>query len=447
MRCTVASFAIAAAWLVAGIHARVAGQPSAPDGAAPVTFNKRIAPLLFKNCAVCHRPGEVAPFSLLTYNDAKKRAKELATVAAERFMPPWKSTAGHSRFVGERRLTDQEIALLAQWVRQGAPEGSPADLPAPPKYPEGWQLGKPDIVVTMAAPYKISADGPDIYRNFVFALDIPKGKYLKAAEYHPSNRRVVHHALLAIDMGGRARKQQVDPADGFKGSGNVPGQLFPGSTGIWTPGRDPMPLPEGLSMPWRSGTDFVLQLHLHPSGKPEVEQSSIGFYLTDQPPRRSMADLLLVDKKIAIPPGERAYHTRDELTLPIDVEVLGLFPHMHLIGKAIKVTAHPPQGEPVALLRIDDWDFNWQTFYQCAEPVKLAAGTRIVLEATHDNSADNIRNPNQPPQRMVWGEETSNEMTVAIIQVVPAKEADFPNLLSGIRRRLLGVVSASPSGR
>ncbi len=151
-----------------------------------------------------------------------------------------------------------------------------------------------------------------------------------------------------------------------------------------------------------------------------------------------------MDKKIDIAPGEKAFRTRDELTVPIDVEVLGLFPHMHMIGKEIKVTAHPPEGKPFALLRIDDWDFNWQTFYQCAEPVKLAAGTRIVLEATHDNSAGNFRNPNQPPQRMVWGEETSNEMTVAILQVVPAKEADFPNLLTGLRKRMLGAINAPP---
>ena len=445
MKRTAAGFGFAVALFLVGFDTCAAhGQPvAAGDDTSPVTFTKDIAPLLFKHCVTCHRPGEVAPFSLLTYAAANKRAKQLQTVTSERFMPPWKSVAGHDPFVGERRLTAEEIALIARWVKQGAPEGTPEDLPAPPRFPEGWQLGEPDIIVKMPAPYNIPADGPDIYRNFVFALDIPKGKYIKAAEYRPSNRRVVHHALLAVDVTGQARKQQTDPAEGFKGSGNIPGQIFPGSMGTWTPGRDPLPLPDGLSMPWKPGADLVLQLHLHPSGKPEEEQSSIGLYLTDQPPRRSMVDLLLIDKKIDIPPGERSYHTRDEFTLPIDMETLGVFPHMHLIGKEIKVTAYPPDGEPLSLLRIDDWDFNWQTFYQFAAPVKLAAGTRIVLDATHDNSADNIHNPSQPPERVTWGEETRNEMTVAIVQLVPMREAEFPKLAATLRRRMLGTIVAS----
>jgi mono/diheme cytochrome c family protein len=447
MKCTAVGLAVVTALILVGVNRGVAQEPPvAPaDDAAPVTFNKHIAPLVFKHCAVCHRPGEVAPFSLLTYADAKKRAKQLQTVTADRFMPPWKSVAGHGSFLGERRLSAEEIAQIARWVKQGAPEGAAADLPAAPKFPEGWQLGKPDVVVTMPAAYKIPADGPDIYRNFVFAFELPKGKFIRAAEYRPSNRRVVHHAVLAVDVTDRARKQQTDPAMGFKGSANVPGQLFPGSTGTWTPGRDPLPLPDGLTMPWKPGADLVLQLHLHPSGKPEEEQSSIGFYLTDQPPQRSMVDLLLLDKKIDIPPGERSYRTRDELTLPIDVEVRGLFPHMHLLGKQIKVTAFPPHGEPISLLRIDDWDFNWQTFYQCAEPVKLAAGTRVVLDAIHDNSAENIHNPSQPPERVVWGEETRNEMTVAFLQVVPMQEADFPKLGANLRDRMLGTIRASGS--
>jgi mono/diheme cytochrome c family protein len=448
MKRTATEFALAVAAFLAGINTYAAeGKPPAPAGAAgPVTFNKHIAPLVFKHCAPCHRPGEVAPFSLLTYAAAKKRARQLRTVTSERYMPPWKSVAGHGTFVGERRLTAEEIELIARWVKQGAPEGAPQDLPALPRFPDqGWQLGKPDIVVKMPAAYKIPAEGHDIYRNFVFRLDVPKGKYIKAAEYRPSNRRVVHHALLAVDVTGRARKQQADPAVGFQGGINDLGQLFPGSMAGWTPGHDPMPLPDGLSMPWKPGADLVLQLHLHPSGKPEVEQSSIGFYLTDQPPQRSMVDLLLIDKKINIPPGERSYHTRDEVTLPVTVEVLGVFPHMHLIGRDIKLTAYPPHGKPFSLVWIDDWDFNWQTYYQYAVPVKLAAGTRIVLEATHDNSADNIHNPNQPPERVVWGEETTNEMALAFLQVMPVQEADFPKLAATFRRRMMGTIKASGS--
>jgi len=423
-----------------------ADQPGATaDSAAGVTFNNEIAPLLFQKCADCHRPGEVAPFALLTYADAKKRAHQLQTVTTDRFMPPWKSVAGHGTFQGERRLTSDEIALIARWVEQGGPEGAAADLPPLPKFPEGWRLGQPDLVVTMPVDYELPAEGPDVYRNFVLPLEIPAGKYIKAAEFRPANRRIVHHAVLAMDVTGRSRKQDdADPAPGFKGGLNVPGQLFPGGLSTWTPGREPGPLPEGLSMPWKPGADFVLQLHLHPSGKPEVERSSIGFYLTDQPPRRSMLDLLMIDKNINIPPGEPAYRTRDEFTLPIDVEVLGIFPHMHLIGRDIKVTAHPPEGDPFSLLWIDDWDFNWQNFYQYAAPIKLTAGTRIVLDAVHDNSADNFRNPSTPPARVTWGEETTNEMTVAFLQTVPVNEGDVRQL-APLRERVLGLIRAKPA--
>jgi hypothetical protein len=253
---------------------------------------------------------------------------------------------------------------------------------------------------------------------------------------------VVHHAVLCSDPTGKLReKDAADPAPGFPGGLNIPGQLFPGSLSIWVPGRDPSPLPEGLSMPWKAGTDLILQLHLHPSGKPEREQSTLGFYFTDEPPRRWLVDLMMIDKKIDIPPGESAYRTRDELTLPSDVELLGIFPHMHLIGREIKITAHPPEGEAYSLVWIDDWDFNWQTCYQCETPVKLAAGTKLVLEAVHDNSAENFRNPSQPPRRVVWGEQTGDEMTVALLQLAPAGAVDLPKL-GALRGRIVGGIFA-----
>jgi hypothetical protein len=411
----------------------------------PVTFNRDIAPIVFRNCATCHRPGEVAPFSLLSYSDVKKRAKLIQTLTTRRYMPPWKSVEGHGSFVDERRLGTADIDLISGWVDQGAPEGDPRDLPPIPTFRDGWKLGQPDLILTMPEPYAIPADGPDIYRNFALTLKVPPGKYIKAAEYRPGNRRIVHHAALAVDVTGRFRQEDAaDPEPGFKGGLNIPGQLFPGSLSAWTPGRDPMPLPDGLSMPWKPGADLILQLHLHPIGKPEAEQSTIGFYLTDQPPRRSMVDVLMIDKKIEIPPGESAYRTRDELTLPIEMEAFGVFPHMHLIGRDMKVTAYPPNVEPFSLIWINDWDFNWQSFYQYASPVKLAAGTRIVLEAVHDNSADNARNPSQPPKRVAWGEQTTDEMSAAVLQLVPTRETDLPQMARAHRRRIVGGIAAAP---
>jgi len=432
---------------VAGLTVLTQYRSSFAEAASPtpeteVTFNKHVAPILFRHCAECHRPGEVAPFPLLSYADAKKRAKMISSVISERIMPPWKSVAGHGSFVGERRLTTDEIDVIERWIEQDQPEGAEQDLPPLPEFTEGWKLGPPDIVLTMDEAYEVPAEGRDIYRNFVFELDIPPGKYLKAVDFRPSNRQVVHHAQLCMDASDESRKaDEADPAHGFAGVGNPPGQLLAGSMATWTPGRDPVPLPEGMSMPWKEGADFVLQLHLHPIGKPVTERSSVGFYLTDQPPQRSMVDMVLIEMDIDIPPGEKAYRTRAEHVMPVDVEVVGAFPHMHLIGRDFKLTAHPPQGDPISLLWIDDWDFNWQTYYQYTTPVKLAAGTRVVMEAVHDNSADNIHNPHQPPKRVTWGEQTADEMSLAFLQIMPVREADFDKL--GAREGgKLGVIRA-----
>jgi hypothetical protein len=414
----------------------------APSPALP-TFNKHIAPIVFAQCSGCHHPGEVAPFSLLTYDDVKKRAIQIAQVTSDRFMPPWKSVEGHGRFVGERRLTADQIALISRWVDQGALEGAAADLPPAPKFETGWTLGQPDIVLTMNEPYAIPADGPDIYRNFILPLSLPDGKYIKAIEYRPNNRRIVHHALFSVDASDQSRKaDEADPLPGWKGSLNIPGRLFPGTLAVWAPGHEAHPLADGLSMPWKNGWDFIMQLHLHPGGKPEEEQSSLGIFLTDQPPRRSLVDVVLMVKQVDIPPGERAYRTRDEFTVPVEMQVLGLFPHMHMIGRDIKLTAHPPTGDPFSLLWINDWDFNWQSLYQCDPPAKLPAGTKVVLEAVHDNSAENFRNPNNPPQRVTFGEQTTNEMSAALVQLSPLRESDLPKMLEANPKRIISGITA-----
>ncbi len=416
-----------------------AAEPKSDSAASPspVTYTHDIAPLMFKHCASCHRPGEVAPFPLLTYDNVKKRGRLIATVTYDRQMPPWKGHADHGPFIGERRLSDEQIALIATWVAAGMPEGNKQDLPPTPQYPEGWKLGTPDIVLTMPEAYDIPAEGADIYRNFVLPLELPAGKYIRAVEYRPSNRLVVHYAVFSADATDRCRQADAeDPAPGFRGNLAPPGRMLPGSLSVWVPGRDALPLPDGFSFPWVSGADLIIQLHLHPSGKPETERSTIGFHLTDKPPQRTMVDLIMIDKKIDIPPGERSFRTRAEYTLPAEMDVYGIFPHMHLIGREIKITAVPPEGSPQPLLWIEDWDFNWQSYYQFVKPTRLTAGTKLVLEAVHDNSADNIRNPFQPPQRITWGEQTTNEMSAAFLQLVPVDETSFAQLTAGQRKGL-----------
>lgn len=395
-----------------------------------ITFNKHVAPIVWKNCAGCHRPGEVAPFSLLSYRDVSKRAEQIQDVTARHIMPPWKPQAGHGEFSNGRRLTADEIGLVKQWATTGAIEGNPADLPRAPTFANGWQMGTPDLIVTLPEAVQVPSDGRDWYLNVVLPLDIPEGKYLKAAEFRPSNRRVVHHAVLFCDTTGKARERDAASAGlGFTAI-TPPGNMLPGTMAVWVPGRFPLPLPEGLSMPWPKKADLVLNLHLHPSGKPEVEQSSVGFYFTDQPPRRSMLDVSLIDMKIDIPPGEKAFRTQASCVLPIDMDALSVFPHMHLIGKEIKVTATLPDGTARPLLWINDWDFNWQDFYQYATPVRLPQGTKVTLDCVHDNSADNPANPRQPPTRVRWGEQSFDEMSIAFLNLVPVRESDLSRLKS-----------------
>jgi hypothetical protein len=408
------------------------------------TYCRDIAPVLNANCVACHRPGEVAPFPLLTYKDVRKRGKLIAEIVKARIMPPWKPVPGYGEFVGARRLTDDQVELIQKWVKAGMPEGNQKDLPEPAKFASGWQLGTPDIIVTMPEPYQLPAKGDDVLRNFVLPLEVPEGKYIRAIEFRPSNRRVVHHVVLTMDTTRSARKRdEADPGPGFT-QVSVPAKMLPGTLAIWTPGWEPVALPEGFSLPWPKGADLVVQLHLSISGKPEAEQSAIGIHLTDKPPSKSMIDLLLETRQIDIPPGEKAYHTRDSLILPAEVDVFGLFPHMHRLGKEIRVTARLPGGEEKVLLWINDWNFNWQTYYQNLHPVRLPANTELVMECVHDNSADNPNNPSLTPQRVRWGEQTRDEMSDVVIQVLPIHESDLAAFRPSLRLKVIGGIKANP---
>jgi hypothetical protein len=389
------------------------------EAAEQVTFNKQIAPILFAKCAGCHRPGEVAPFTLHSYADAFKRSDLIADVTAERQMPPWKAEPGAGHFSGERRLTDGEIALIQRWAETGAVEGDAADLPALPRFTNGWQLGEPDLVLTMAEPYTLAASGDDEYRCFVLPIEIPTGNYIKSIEYRPGNRKIVHHAVITSLPREEAKKKLAE-GDGksFLSGLAAPGQLLSGSLSIWTPGMAPQFLPDSLVAAWPEETDLILQLHLHPSGKPEVEQSVVGIHLTDKKPSARLRIEALSYYKIDIPPGAAEYEVRDSRTLEQAVDVFGVFPHLHLIGRSVRSEATLPDGSKVPLIAINDWDFNWQYYYQYDAPVHLPAGTKIDVRWTYDNSAANLANPSNPPRRVTYGEQTTDEMAFLIFDVI-----------------------------
>lgn len=392
------------------------------------TFTKDVAPIVFQNCTTCHRPGAIGPFPLTTYAEVKKRAKLVSQVTSDKTMPPWKPEAGHGEFLDARTLTPAQIATLKAWTEAGAPEGDPKDLPKLPTFKTGWQLGKPDIVLKMPKPFKVPAEGRDIYMHFVFPLDIKTEIYVKAVEVRPGNLKVAHHAVGLLDSSGTAKKK-VDPKTGgyvgFGGPGFTPAGFTPG----FVPGQTPRMFDAGSAITIKKGTDFVLQMHYHPTGKEETDLTEVGLYLTKEKPTKHMLGVLMGALDIDIKPGDGNYVCKDQFKLPADLKVGSVWAHMHLIGKEVRAWAELPDGKTVNLLKIGDWDFNWQDTYLYKEPVLLPKGTIIRTEWKFDNTAKNPRNPNSPPKRVLNGEGSLDEMGGLWLGGELATEADFWALL------------------
>jgi tetratricopeptide (TPR) repeat protein len=404
-----------------------------------LTFNKDIAPIVWTRCAGCHRPGEIGPFPLLTYDDVKRRATLIATTTARRLMPPWKPNPpapGQSDFEDSRRLTDRELQSIQQWIADGLPEGDAADLPPAPQWADGWRLGTPDLVVRMPEAYTVRASGPDDFRTFVIPIPTSQPRYVRALEFHPGNARVVHHANLGIDRTQSSRQLDLkDPEPGYVG-GMVPDARYPeGQMLGWTPGQAPHSSPPGMAWRLEPGSDLVAQLHLQPTGKPEPLQASVGIYFTDDPPTRSPLGLRLGSETIDIPAGQRDYIVSDSYVVPVDVEVLAVQPHAHNLARRMEAAATLPDGTTRSLIAIDDWDFRWQDVYRYTTPFVLPKGTRLSMRYTYDNSEENVRNPRRPPVRVVWGQNTTDEMGDLWIQIVPRDAGTLTLLTQDVRRK------------
>lgn len=398
------------------------------DTKAAVTFNRDIAPILFRECATCHHAGEAGPFPLLTYADTKSHARQIAYVTSKRIMPPWLPDPGDLKFADELRLTSQELATIQAWVDQGAVEGQPSDLPPAPKFAGGWELGKPDVIVRAAKPYMLPASGTDTYWNFVFRAPVSRSRWLKAVEIRPGDKRLVHHANVLVDREESARRLEKEPGAGFGGMElTIESEAFdPDSHFLfWKPGSPPYVEPDGMTLRLDRDTDLVLNTHLQPSGKPEPIQPTLGLYFTDKP--ATLHPMLLQldnDRKLDIPPGDKNFLVTDNFTLPVDVSLLAIYPHAHYLGKDLQGLATLPDGTKKTLIHISHWDLNWQAVYRYTELVELPAGTTISMRFTYDNSADNIRNPNQPPKRVLAGNRASDEMAHLWLQVLPRDSAD-----------------------
>jgi hypothetical protein len=393
----------------------------------PLTFYHDVAPIIYNRCAPCHHPGQAAPFDLLSYADVQKHARQIRSVVEQRIMPPWLPDAADGPFLGQRSLSTEQIATIQHWVEQGEPEGSASDAPIAPKWVEGWQLGTPDLVIRMAEPYGLPADGPDVYRSFVIPIPNTSKRFVKGIELQPGNPRIVHHAFMRIDAtDGSKRRDAQDPGPGFGGLHTPVSARTPeGQFLSWQPGKLHTFVPRGLAWILETNCDLVLQLHLRPSGKPEVIQSSVGFYFTDEAPTNTPFKIGLQTFAIDIPAGASAHPVRESYTLAADVEVLSVLPHAHYLGRDMQAIATLPDGKQQRLLHIANWDFNWQGEYLYEKPIFLPKGTTLSMVYLYDNSTNNARNPNQPPQRVRYGLQSTDEMAELWLQVLPRNAQDF----------------------
>lgn len=407
-----------------------------------VTYHQQIAPILSKSCARCHRPGQSGPFPLLTYEDARKRAAQIAAVTRRRYMPPWLPQAGYGDFSDERRLTDEQIEAIQRWARDGAPEGAaPPGRPSPAVLSD-WQLGPPDVVVEAPNALALPTDGPDIFWNFILSPRIQGTRYVKAIEIRPGNTRVVHHANVVIDRARSSRSLEKRAGAGFPGMDlTFESASFDPDTHFlfWKPGGTPRVEPEDMAWRLDAGDDLVLNVHLRPSGKPESVRPVVGLYFAAKPPtKRPMLVKLENDRALDIPPSRQDFPISDDFRLPVDVDVLAVYPHAHYLGKLLEAFATLPDGSRRWLIRIPQWDVNWQAVYSYRTPVFLPKGTVVSMRYHYDNSAANPRNPNSPPKRVRSGNQSTDEMGHLWLQVLPrGKEDGRPVLQEALMRHRL----------
>lgn len=388
---------------------------------ARVTFHRDVEPILLGNCAECHRPGQCAPFNLLSYEDAARHARQIALVTRKRFMPPWKADDGEVKYQNCRRLTNAQIAILERWVEGGTAEGNTVGRPTTPWRSDSWPSGGPDQIVTLQTPFPIAADGPDIYHRFVLRLNLPRDRWIRMAVFRPNNPPIARMAMLSLDTTGLARRM----AARSEGSGytSMLGQVVPTADnfGEWAPGVPPYPLPAGVGILARKGADLVVLVRLHPDGKAEREQFQVGLYFARELPQTTPVTIALGAANLYIRPGETNRVVTDTFELPVPILAFRILAHAHLLCRRIKAVALLPNGVKRTLLSISDWNVNWQLPYTFAKPVWLPAGTRLIMEAAYDNTSP-------PPPGTVFNATVTEEMAYLQVQATPQRRGDITKL-------------------
>lgn len=400
-----------------------------------VTFARDIAPIIFSRCVMCHRPGGDAPFGLTTFDDVRRRASQIAAVTKSRYMPPWKPVAEFGDFRDARRLNDLEVARIERWVKQDAPYGEAADMPSLPTWPSTWPAGEPDLVVRLPS-YRLRADGPDVFRNFVVNVPGSGSRFVRGLQFRPGTR-AVHHANIRVDR--TSASQLLDDADsepGYEGlilhSADFPDGHFLG----WTPGQLAPSLTGDLAWRLDAGSDLVVQLHMRPTGKAEDVSPSIGLYFGGAPSANPPVMLRVGRQSLDIPAGASNHLVSDSFVLPVDVDVRAVQPHAHYRARTLDAWATLPDGSRRPLIRILDWDMNWQDRYTYQSPIPLPAGSRITAAYAFDNSDANPKNPDRPPISVGWGWRSSDEMADLWIQVTTRSDDARGRLQREARNRM-----------
>ncbi len=404
-------------------------ESGATPSTTPVTFNKEVLPILQKNCQTCHRPGEVAPMALLTYEQTRPWAKAIKTAVVTKKMPPWFADPRYGHFSNERKLTAEEIHTLVAWADQGAMEGDAKDRPAPVEFVDGWNIGQPDRVIEMPNEFHVPAEGTIDYQYIVIPGGFTQDTWVQAAEIRPGNRAVVHHVIAFVRPPESQWLKDVPPGvpvpqrtsgqprgqGAQRGQGGGGGLLGAEHLIGYAPGLQPLQLSDSAKLV-KAGSDIVLQLHYTANGKPATDKSKIGLVFPKTPPQLRNVTLLAPNRMFVIPPNDDNYEVKSEVELQDAVKLVALTPHMHFRGKDFLYKVVYPSGETETLLSVPKYDFNWQLGYRLAEPLVLPKGARIQCTAHFDNSPNNPYNPD-PTKEVRWGDQTWEEMMIGWFQV------------------------------
>ncbi|HMV47511.1 MAG TPA: cytochrome c [Blastocatellia bacterium] len=385
---------------LAGLSRSEAGKNAAP------TFTKDIAPIFFKNCAECHRPGEIAPMSLMNYKEVRPWAKAIREKVVSREMPPWHADPAHGQWSNDKRMSQKDIDAVTAWIDAGAPEGDPKAMPAAPKFAKGWQIGEPDLVINMPEEFTVPAEGAVPYMYFTVPSNFTEDRYVTAMEARAGDLSVVHHIVVYVRDPKEKPSRRQDIGTGLLGA------LSPGNT--------PFIASPGTAKLIKAGSNIVFQMHYTPSGKATKDRSMIGLKFSKAPVDKVITTTAAWDARFEIPAHAQNHEVRATYLIEEDVDIISLMPHMHLRGKDYVYIAHYPDGRKETLLSVPRYDFGWQVYYYPVKPLRMPKGTKIETIAHYDNSTKNPQNPD-PAKSVRFGEQTWEEMMNGFFDFVPVQ--------------------------